>query len=99
MLESQLALAQGTAVVATHNTPWSALSQAGIGAWVAADAKAIAAATSALIEASSAMEDWVQRAQADARRAFVAEHYAWDVVERKMTAFYREVRGKASGQA
>lgn len=93
------ALAQGTAVVATHNTPWSALSQAGIGAWVAADAKAIAAATSTLIEASFATEESVQRAQADARRAFVAEHYAWDVVERKMTAFYREVRGKASGAA
>lgn len=84
------ALAQGTPVVATKQTPWAALSTEQIGRQVDPDPQAFADETRALLSLPPSS----QQALSSRCRAFVRAHYTWPAQEARLRVFYEACAGE-----
>jgi glycosyltransferase involved in cell wall biosynthesis len=78
------ALSRGLPVVASRNSPWSALDAIGCGAWVEPSPKALGEAIRIL--AASDL-----RAMGERGRRWVAEQFSWDAIAVRMLDVYRDL--------
>lgn len=78
------AMVAGLPVIATVGTPWKLLAEHRLGWWVEPTPEALASAIAEVIDARPAtLADMGRRAQ-----AYVAEHFAWSGIARKMADCY-----------
>ncbi|MDJ0652838.1 MAG: glycosyltransferase [Xanthomonadales bacterium] len=84
------ALMAGVPAVATTGTPWEVLEKTGAGWWIEATIPALTRTLASATQLDSA--ELRRRGQAGKR--YAEAEFAWDVVARKMVAFYRFLLGR-----
>lgn len=78
------ALAQGTPVIASRETPWQVLETAGCGWWIAANPENLATALQNALNLS-----WDERRELSQRaRRLVENQYSWQSSAKKVVSFY-----------